>query len=787
MVGGSIAGLTVGGLLFGAVVASGPFEFIHLSQLLTRFHFASLQDAGDDRSSKLFRFINHAKSGEVEKTRMGLTGNKIANNIEAKMNETGIQTAYTDKFGNLDGYVIDTSNEKFSSMSNKEVKQYFKENYNVDLVDKVDSAGHHFLFADGQKLGYFKSRAMIRAMMQESGFSKVSSALGARIMGRRAGISWHPLKKLDTRAQNALENWLKGFRDNIKNGSKPTIEAQKGSSSSNESQQEQADGTKAQQAAGDLSTEASKVDSADTKGISALQDNIHLKLAAGGAALVGVACLAYSVADHASALKQAEIVLPLMRMGMEAIVVGNQIMNGEDVNGSELNLLAQQFTSIDPNTGATLDWSDAQSFQAEQGEKITGVAASSTMQSVGAATPFGFLTKGSVGGALKAACSSVGQGIITVISFLGGPVSAAIGTVAGVIAGPMVNGFIKDLAGWLVGTPINPATLAGPDYGNAVNYGARLAANQQAIGAGGTVLSTTQAAALQSTENLASSQQFDAQNLAYRLFNPYDSRTLVAHMMDSVSPSIATSVASLSSGFLHIGSNIASAIGSIFTGSIHAAPQTPYNYGFPEYGFSQADLNNPILEDPYANAAAAATLLDNSCVKSDGTTNTDCSYIKKANSCFGVNIVHTPDSSAPGGYVWDVQDGGTAVDFSNNTTTNGCNDSSNAGGTSSIACNPSPGDTAALTAAESNPNCSPWLRIRFFIFDTENMDSIGCYENNAQACSSISMPDSTSVSYNQQLPATNIKHTNSGTFAYITPTNPLGIVKRTAALAAAIG
>lgn len=727
---GGIVGLSIGGLIFGGIIASGPFEFIHLAQNLTHFHFASLQDAGDDRSSKLLRFVFHAQNGEVEKTRMGHTMNMIANGIEAKMNATGIQTAYTDKFGLLDGYAIDTSNENFKGMSEDQVKQYFKENYNVDLQEKVDPSGKKFLFADGKKLGYFKSRAMIRAMMQEAGYSKIGSVLAARIMGRRAGITWHPLKKLDRKLQGAAEKWAKSLFSEEESGAPPEIATEGPENTNNNGSQPtqgETDATNAESSANDTTKTAQSGNVEDTK------TSITGKVAAGGAALVGVACLAYGVAKNVDVLKESEVVLPLIRMGMETIIVGNQVMSGQDVDMSELAQLSKQFTSIDQKTGKTLGWDDAQSIQAEQGQQLTGVDATDTMRTVGQAPAGSWLSSGTLGGILGGVCSAPAQ---LAISFLGGPIS---GVVSFLIAKtPPVEKLMGDitnhLASWLVGKAIDPSTLAGPDFGNAVNYGARLAANQQAIASGGTELSTAQSAQLQTTEDIASSQQFNTQSLAYRVLNPYDSRTLASHVIDSVSPSTTSEVASLAGGFLHIGSNIAASVGSIFTGTIHAAPKTPYNYGFPEYGFSEADLNNPLVEDPYANAAAVANLLDTNCLNSDGTVNSGCSYISKANKCFGVNITYTPADGSSGGNLWDVVDGGSNVKMSDDSSSNGCDDSS-----------------------------SDWLQVRFFIFDTESAQSLGCYENVAESCSAINMNNgSGSVSYkptaaNQQVGSTSSK------------------------------
>ena len=755
-IGGGIAGLSIGGLMLATVIGSGPFTFIHLAQQLTLFHFAGQQDASDDRTSKLFRFI-HYTQGHPENSRMGAVGNRLATTIENKMNATGITTAYTDKFGNLDGYVIDPEQLANSDLSNlqgkspEEITTYFKDTYGVTLTPGTGALDGK-LFASAEGLGYFASGDMIQAMMQESGYSKVASTLGARIMGRRAGVTWHPLKKLDTKVQNALEKWYANRNSTIEEGDSPTVTAESGSDTSGEVSTEDPATTTATGTATEIAQESSTASTAAKTGatgpITSLQGDIKVKIGLGGAAVVGVACLAHTVAHSASALKQTEVVQPLIRMGVEAISVGNQVMNGEDVNVDELGLLSKQMSSTEAGNVGTYE--NAQSIQAEEGEKLTGYDASSTDKSVGAPAPFAFLTTGAIGDVLNPVCSTGGQIGLSLLSFIGGPVSAAASVLAGYLTAPYVSDLIQNLAGWLVGSPINPATLAGPAYGNAVNFGARLAADAQGIAGGGIAMTIAEAAQIKSTETLASNRQFHSESLAYQLFNPDDSRTLTSHIIDNLSPSTTQNIASMTSGFLHMGSILSRSFGSIFTGLVHAAPATPYDYGFPEIGFSEADLNNPLVENPYQNAAAATTLLQTTCTTGDATP---CgqTYVSRAAKCFGVSIFQAADPDNGGAMTWEVSGGTTNTPLSDDSSGNGCNDTSNINGANCSDVDPS---TTAGRATIANPDCSPWLRIRFFIFDTENMDSIGCYENDAQSCDNIDMSNGSSSSTSASTPAT---------------------------------
>src|SRR5436190_15257010 len=84
--GGGIVGL-IALVIFGTSLLQGPFQFIHLAQLLQRFHFQSQNDQGNDRFSKIARFV---KTGDVKQTRMGFLGTKYAESIDARMSEAGM-------------------------------------------------------------------------------------------------------------------------------------------------------------------------------------------------------------------------------------------------------------------------------------------------------------------------------------------------------------------------------------------------------------------------------------------------------------------------------------------------------------------------------------------------------------------------------------------------------------------------------------------------------------------------------------------------------------------------
>lgn len=537
-------------------------------------------------------------------------------------------------------------------------------------------------------------------------------------MGKRANLSaiWHPFQNLDTTVQNAVENWWNDLTGRIRTGTGPPIsgvEAQP-SDTKDKTSVDRADRAAGSATDSGIVSDAQKASTAvsagDTTAVPKLESSFHgvLKNFGIAALVTGVICLARSLADNADVIKQAQVVEPLIRVGMAAIAEGNQVMSGQDVNMSELSKASQQFYNATNHTS----WDSAQSIQAEEGKPLTGPKPSQTLTTINKGNPFSFLATGKLGGALGAVCGPIGQGLSIIVGFLGGPVTTVVGLItAPVLSGP-INDLLSPLAHWLAGDAVNVVGASGASYGYNVDYGAQLAANDQAIAAGGRALQPTEVAQLQNNANSSVQQTFDSHNLAYRLFNPYDAHSLISRTMDNLSPSPNQNIATLASSFLKFGSTLASLPGKLFSTIVHAQTTTPYNYGFPVYGFSESEMNNPAVENPYTNASDVANMLSSpssGCLNSDGSVNTSCPYIKNANTCFGVDITYSPDPENNNQPDWSVSGGNTTTEaYASNYPQRMC--------------------------SSPDPN---WLRLRFFIFDTETMESMGCYLGNSQSCSNV--------------------------------------------------
>jgi hypothetical protein len=695
--GGGVVATVVGIVMF-FTIASGPFEFIHIAQLLERFHFGGIQTQMDDRFNKSVRFWRYTLKGTPERTRLGFIGNRVANRFETKLNDSGLTSSYTDKFGLFDGYVIDRGNEKFKGMTDDQIKQSVKEKFGVEPVDGSSIKGASAslkgnLVIDASKMGYVNTYKLTYGLLREAGYSKMSAAIGSRYLCTRALCTtlFHPMTKQVGKSKRALEDWWAKRKTTTSEGDEVGKKTAK-------------DGTK-DKSGGDL---ANEVNGNEEKPPTA--DSIHAKLTAGGLAALGILCVAKDVTSQASSLKAGQIQV-LMRMAVESMAIGSQLESGQDVNLAQLAQYDTLLSGKDPATGKTTSWDEAESIQANLGKDNTGISPNDTVSNVtDTGTPFDFLNAGIIAKALNPVCSSVGQ----FIQILLGSVSdAIIGEAVSIVL--THTGFMTDLANWLAGDPIN-VNAVGADFGSEIDFGAALAANGQSMLAGGTALTPKQSTQLRSVSDMIAADNFASQSLAHRLFSPYDQQSLISRAMDSSSHNVQQNITSMTAVIFHPG-RLFTSLGSLFGGTVKADTGS-FDYGFPTIGFTQADMSDSKYENPYDNAcrvvgcpgqtdpASGVKGIAGFLTDSTGAvTATGQAYIDLAHKCFGAKV--TPDAN---GQNWDVvSDSGTM---------------------------PNPYDSG-YPGNCGNTSDVNWTRLRFFILDTQTMNTMGCYQGDSQACSDI--------------------------------------------------
>ncbi len=646
--GGGIIGIIIASILGLSTIVTGPLQFIHIAQLLQRFHFASAQDDGNSRILKLYKWSKNAKAGTVENTRLGFIGKRVAIKIDAQLAEIGIKKNYL-KGGTYDGTTIDAHTFSENSADGDIFKGLegnpdafmtkFEETYGVKLTRDGSNLGSFKVDEDGM-FAFLKNRRLNKMLVQQAGYDNMAGTVSARIMGARDKVPWHPIQKADTKITGALDKqfsaWLDKLKEKISNGDTQAATANGETAKDKKGNVDQGTTDNNNSGASDTNSSAesakkivdgeaggeTNLDAAGSKYIQQFTEHLGTKVALSATAVIGLACAAQGIAHASDNLKHDMVVLPLIRMGMQAISLGNQVMSGQDLDTTQLGFYYKQLN--DPKSGS---WANAKSIQAELGQDQTGpdMPNAYNPSKIGK-NMFSQITDVIPG--LNAICSAVNSTLGGLAMTVVGLVTAPVGTVSqeiisrsGVLTGP-----ISSLVRWMAGSPI-PTFVGGPAFGNFINYGSRLAANDQFASMGGAKLSNTQAAEIRNYNIAAQKQDFENQSIAKRVFDPYSPDSLVGKAIDSTSPNINSNVASVLASVSNP-LRILAVLKMPFSQKVSAAESNNYDYGFQEVGFSLGDLNSPAYDNPYDNANKAISLLRAS----------DDTYRNRIKDCFGVTF-----------------------------------------------------------------------------------------------------------------------------------------------------
>ncbi len=682
---GALVGAGLTGGVIGTSFLAGPLQFVHLAQVLHNAHFSQQEDAGDGRMGKMYRWLR--SGGSAGETRLGWLGSKYHGRILADLASIGIVPDYGN-FSTYKGFTVDLSHPDtpYTDMTPREAATAFEQNTGI----KPTINGNR-LQVDANT--YWSQRKAIKASLGELNLNGVSTDARARVLRKFGLVSWHPMNIIDKKANNTalkIFNLLKEkWQTRLKTGVDPV---QIDASAAREQTGVDSKGnpiTTNQSATVDTS-KSSKI--SDT--LKSIAASKTLRITGGLGAAVGLVCAAKAVDDHVDEIRYAQIIAPLTRMGMDAITVGNQIMSGQDVDPDEVNYLAQSFNEVDSKGNVISNWNSAVEIRASTGQSggVDPMETNGTKDLIGQhGVPWLDWTQNALVGAL---CSTAGQVVNGVVSvaigiFSGGAVSTAAGFVASSIGGPLV---IDKLSHLLAGEAADTAAH-GALYGAETAYGAAFGANDSSVHTGGVALTSAEATKLSMQTQQEQRQAFDSESFFARTFDMTDYRSLAGHLADALSVSPTANAQGLLGTVMGAGSSAMQMPFNLIPNIAHADVVQPYDYPFSEYDFSQADLDNKTVGDPYVNAETVAKMLDTNCLNSDGTTNTSCSYIQKAETCFGDQI--SKDNSD---HVWDVIPDQDVNMYSKAYDASGCRDAGNA----------------------------EWLRVRMFILDTGVMEGYTC-------------------------------------------------------------
>lgn len=710
LIGGGIATAGVGGALAFFTFFSGPLQFVHFAQLLQKFHFSNNENTGDGRSA---RMIIYTIIGQGNRTRLGVVTNKYVDRWEDRIvGKTGLRPVYTAGINSrFVGFKVE--NDK---LARDYLGEFENEGINTrasptDVVDRNGNRldpGDRFVSLKDEKFRY--RRSVVRNIGNGTDTNKIVGTVSSRLLIKRGGVDFGPLKNIKRQAVDSVLDYRTRVKDaragRDSNGVTNDIGQQRASPDDADGNGV-ADGDETDRAvAEEANRQVGEAKAAGSQGAKGNKTLKSLKAGVGKSAtpivVVGALCTIKTFGNEAEALQHQNIVLPMMRIGFRVISTGSQVMSGQNVNLDELGALAEDLNEPDedgngPDKGST--WTAARSIQAELGQEQTGpdIPIEAKPARVGQ-KPAVFDVVDRVPGL---------GGVCGIYSAIGGlPIIKQASTVASEAfirttnvflnrVGTSVEGIISGALGMAAGRAVDPYAQ-GADLGNLANYGARLAANDQALAMGGREMTASEIAVLDTQSKLNDSYEYSRIPVAKRLLDPYDSASPVAKLIDkmpSTPAQIPEQVASLPKAAL---ASISSLF-SLLSPRVQAA--SDYDYGFPEYGFSAGEQSDERFENPFENAAVIEPRLPE--------LNT------RYGDCFSMTI--NPDTLQ--------LENGEAVRYDK------------------------------IPEKCKNTADEDLLRYRFYLLDSVTARSLACYEGDEESCGNIGISSNASGVDEEQIAA----------------------------------
>lgn len=685
--------VVIGGGIFGFGIISGPLKVIHMAQILSKTHFGDHEDATDGRLGQVYRFFR--SGGDVGETRVGFIGSKQVKNFKADLDKIGINPNFEGRGGAYLGFDVDTRNRKspFYGMTEAQVESKLKEKgYKTTVVAKQPDG----VVRVGIDPKYRDTRKSIRLLVKDAGFKGVSGALHARNIAKYGWVSWHPLTKVDKKIYDSAAKRLDKFQEERKK--RLTVKENKNKINTANARQEtgvDADGnpiTETAEGAGSVDGDADQTKASET--LKKLGESKSFSAAGGIAAVAGIVCMVREVGNRYEDIKFAQVIEPIIALAMDIITIGNQAKAGDDFTAEQLGFAAKQFDEKDEKGKLISTANQAKTIKNDNGEKGGIDISEDDKKAITGEVP-GYISWAQ-GSATDALCSTAGQVIAGAVSITVGVISGGVAsTIAGAGAGYLAAGpILGKIASLISGDGLNTKAVAGAPLTNYASYGARFAGSGIAQTAGGNQLSKDEEKTLRSVRLDEQREDFAQKSFAYKVFNTEDPSTIASRAIDGTPGSISQATQSLAEIPARVASIFSKPLG-LFSGSVFAAEKVEgYDYPFPKYGFSEEDLDNPLIQNPFENADKAAEILND----------TGDKYIERAEKCFGVNI-------SKGDSGWDAQVGEESVTKSY--------------------------DEKAYKDNKCGDEGDEWLRIRFFILDTSVLIAYACLHDDEEACAQL--------------------------------------------------
>ncbi|HET6924394.1 MAG TPA: M23 family metallopeptidase, partial [Candidatus Saccharimonadales bacterium] len=716
----SIAGIGIslllgGGGFFGIGILSGPAMLIQVSHVLQKTMDKGQSDTSN-RSGHLFRYFRALRKGDITETRVGRLGSSVFGNTMKQLKDIGIEFDRGIS-GKPTRTYIDTKNEKLreqfpetEKMSPSELTDFYAKQLGLTESDriKIDTAPgsetEGRITIDQTGMNMDASRALTKSTIRLLNDGIIGEGLKVRYVTKMFNEPnmFHQLNRKTAQLENKVS-------DNLKNKVGEDEEAKRKASLTDTAEAtpslNEPSGDEAEKAIEDKS--------------SGLKSTV-LKAMTYQAG----ACFAQDIAKEIPALDRAKVVLPAIAQATSLISIGEQIENGgSDVTNEQLAAVTQGL--FDQKGNSVLA---GQAMKALEGDGTVDKSndyydispdQKQAFKSHDTANMIYDWASGITGGKVisKFTCNSIvlwtEAGVALVFSAAsaigsGGTLTPAIVGFWAFKAGLQVAAtavFMHYLQSWILDSTTAKAlaksAFSGPLGGSLLAYGARAASVAVGLASGGIDLGAKALTLVDSQQQQQQEQQWRNESFASRLFNVYDYHSLAGQAIQNVSPSASENASSFASSVLNVGSLLSHAFASLIP-KTSADGKHAYDWGFSQVGLPDFMLNDPRLADPYDNAGQIVSLLN--------ANNSESSrLIDKAKHCFGDTI----SKDNPDG-VWDV------------TTGEGVDPQSD--DYQSANCNPFNG---------SIDNDVNWARMIMFVFDTQTMKAVACYQGDETSCSDL--------------------------------------------------
>ena len=607
---GVSSGLLVGLGIGFSVFLSGPLKIIHAAMLLKQFHSGSNVEFSSRRMSKLLRYSRVLTGGlddaKVQDYNLSRAGNKLAIHYEKALAKQGIGFEY--EHGSLKRIVIDPSTETGNRLKNN-----LEEKHGVGLKPDPADGKIKLEFSSNPKeiTDIGNMRIAVGDTVEATTMGKVNRFLASRLLKKRGNMPsmFHPIERLKAELDNRF--WANYDEWKTKKNAEIDERVSKGSVDPEIKKGGADDAGDGQTQADDIAKEVGEIEK-EVKVKAPLREKaaaLKAKLSkpAGILAFAGILCGLDALGEGVAKLQDANVVLPSIRLAMSMVVTpASQIMRGEDLTALDIGVIADKYFDEVEKT----DFFDAESVQYNLGNPDTGVTLPDSAKP-GKNRPLLFeIIHNIVSGAkMSTVCSAINSGIGQIFLSVGDLVLAALSgggsfaVSAGMQAGTFVLGekFGDDLVRVISGKIIDTTELKGGLFGAVADSGKFLSENNSMMAMGGRTLTQAENLALVNENSAKIKEEYQRKPVYARLFDIKDPRSLVSSTLIDNSklqnPQVIAS--SLASNPFKMFSYFSSSLSKLNPKTY--AQTAPFDYGVAKVGFSIAERDGDITENPYDN------------------------------------------------------------------------------------------------------------------------------------------------------------------------------------------